>query len=96
MMTQNYLAYEADNINIRSGIGLVTSMGDTSTASPQTDKLIQAIQPPHAILPLDASGHLNFSSVTSPTIGRTGNQGIFISTSFLFLNSKQYLKVSKG
>ncbi|EDR07135.1 uncharacterized protein LACBIDRAFT_235871, partial [Laccaria bicolor S238N-H82] len=38
-------------------------------------QLIQAIQPPRAILPLDASGHLNFSSVTGPTTGRTGNQG---------------------
>ncbi|EDR13260.1 uncharacterized protein LACBIDRAFT_308924 [Laccaria bicolor S238N-H82] len=38
-------------------------------------QLIQPIQPPRAILPLDASGHLNLSSITGPTTGRTGNKG---------------------
>jgi hypothetical protein len=38
-------------------------------------QLIQTIQPPAAILPRDATGALNFSSVTPPATGRTGNQG---------------------
>lgn len=39
--------------------------------------LIQTIQPPAAILPLDSSGALNFTSQTPPATGRTGNQGRF-------------------
>ncbi|KAI0055433.1 hypothetical protein BV25DRAFT_174050 [Artomyces pyxidatus] len=37
--------------------------------------LIQTIQPPSAILPLDDKGNLNFTSVVDPTTGRAGNQG---------------------
>jgi len=37
--------------------------------------LIQTIQPPKAILPLDADGNLNFTSVVNPVTGRVGNQG---------------------
>lgn len=39
--------------------------------------LIQTIQPPAAILPLDSSGALDFTSETDPTTGRAGNQGLF-------------------
>ncbi|THV00288.1 hypothetical protein K435DRAFT_719132 [Dendrothele bispora CBS 962.96] len=38
-------------------------------------QLIQTIQPPDAILPLDSDGNLNFTSEVDPTTGRTGNQG---------------------
>ncbi|KAF5375785.1 hypothetical protein D9757_008987 [Collybiopsis confluens] len=37
--------------------------------------LIQVIQPPKAILPLDSNGNLNFTSVVNPATGRVGNQG---------------------
>lgn len=40
--------------------------------------LIQAIQPPAAILPLDKNGNVNFTSVVDPKTGRAGNQGGFI------------------
>lgn len=38
--------------------------------------LIQAIQPPEAILPF-IDGQLNFTSDTDPDTGRAGNQGVF-------------------
>ncbi|KAL4250164.1 Phytase-like domain-containing protein [Abortiporus biennis] len=37
--------------------------------------LIQAIQPPAAILPEDANGNLEFTSEDDPTTGRASNQG---------------------
>ncbi|KAH8825308.1 phytase-like domain-containing protein [Flagelloscypha sp. PMI_526] len=43
-----------------------------------TGQLLQAISPPDAILPKDASGNLNFTSSEDPLIGVTGrgpNQG---------------------
>lgn len=43
-----------------------------------TGELIQTIQPPAAILPLNATGGLNFTSVPNPTTGRSPNQGTFI------------------
>lgn len=46
--------------------------------------LIQAIQPPAAILPIDKSGNVNFTSVVDPETGRAGNQGkVFFSCSRL-------------
>jgi hypothetical protein len=38
-------------------------------------RMLEAIQPPLAILPLDATGHLNFTAAVNPTTGRTPNQG---------------------
>ncbi|KZP20003.1 hypothetical protein FIBSPDRAFT_789968 [Athelia psychrophila] len=38
-------------------------------------RLIQTIQPPAAILPLNVTGGLNFTSVPNPTTGRAPNQG---------------------
>ncbi|KAF8887862.1 esterase-like activity of phytase-domain-containing protein [Gymnopilus junonius] len=37
--------------------------------------LIQTIQPPQAVLPLDKKGNLNFTSLTNPDTGRSPNQG---------------------
>ncbi|KAF9553142.1 hypothetical protein CPC08DRAFT_788318 [Agrocybe pediades] len=37
--------------------------------------LIQTIQPPNAVLPRDASGSLNFTSMSNPKTGRSPNQG---------------------
>ncbi|KAG7095023.1 hypothetical protein E1B28_005817 [Marasmius oreades] len=37
--------------------------------------LVSAIQPPAAILPKDKNGNINFTSVESPTTGRSPNQG---------------------
>ena len=37
--------------------------------------LIQTIQPPDAILPMDDNGNLNFTSETDPATGRAGNKG---------------------
>ncbi|KAF5353668.1 hypothetical protein D9758_008665 [Tetrapyrgos nigripes] len=38
-------------------------------------QLIQTIQPPAAILPMDKDGDINFTSDDDPTTGRAGNQG---------------------
>ncbi|KAK7442763.1 hypothetical protein VKT23_016010 [Stygiomarasmius scandens] len=38
-------------------------------------QLIQTIQPPAAILPMDDDGNLSFTSEDDPATGRTGNQG---------------------
>ncbi|KAF5348382.1 hypothetical protein D9758_010931 [Tetrapyrgos nigripes] len=38
-------------------------------------QLIQTIQPPAAILPMNEDGSLNFTSVSDPNTGRVGNQG---------------------
>lgn len=40
--------------------------------------LIQAIEPPAAILPLDKKGNVNFTSVVDPKTGRSVNQGAFL------------------
>ncbi|PPQ72093.1 hypothetical protein CVT26_006871 [Gymnopilus dilepis] len=37
--------------------------------------LIQTIQPPEAVLPLNSKGNLNFTSLTNPDTGRDPNQG---------------------
>lgn len=37
--------------------------------------LIQSIQPPQAIVPLNSAGRLNFTSASDPVTGRAGNQG---------------------
>lgn len=39
--------------------------------------LLQAIEPPAAILPILSDGSVNFTSVTDPATGRVGNQGTF-------------------
>ena len=39
--------------------------------------LIQAIEPPQAIVPF-IDGKLNFTSDTDPDTGRAGNQGMFL------------------
>lgn len=46
-------------------------------------ELIQTIQPPAAILPLNATGGLNFTSVPNPITGRSPNQGMFELSLFL-------------
>lgn len=38
-------------------------------------KLLQTIQPPEPVLPLDAAGTLNFTADSNPATGRTSNQG---------------------
>ena len=42
--------------------------------------LVQAIEPPQAIVPF-IDGKLNFTSDTDPDTGRAGNQGVFLTTS---------------
>lgn len=42
--------------------------------------LIQTVQPPSAVLPRDATGALNFTSLAQPATGRSDNQGIYISS----------------
>jgi hypothetical protein len=37
--------------------------------------LLQTIQPPDAVLPRDATGALNFTSLANPATGRSPNQG---------------------
>lgn len=45
-------------------------------------KLVQAIQPPQAILPFQ-NGTLNFTSEVDPDTGRSGNQGMVLWSSIL-------------
>ncbi len=38
--------------------------------------LIQTIQQPQAVIPLDSAGQLSFTSSSDPVTGRSGNQGL--------------------
>ncbi|PPQ92636.1 hypothetical protein CVT25_007715 [Psilocybe cyanescens] len=76
---------KADNRLVIDAEGIVSNSDGTFWVSDEygpyiyrfstSGQLIQTIQPPDAILPRDASGALNFTSVVNPTTGRSPNQG---------------------